>query len=314
MTTAHLPVLRAELVAMLSPEPGQTAIDCTFGAGGHGESVLERVSPDGTFIAIDRDLEAEHHFERLSKQAKGAAKFIRGPFAEVLADLTRQEVKADVIYFDLGISSMQVDKVERGFSYAYEAPLDMRMDQSSELNAATIVNEWDEARLAKLIHTYGEERFANRIARAIVEERRHHHINTTGELVEVIANALPAPVRFAGGHPAKRTFQALRIAVNDELDQLRQALPLAWELLVPGGRVGFISFHSLEDRAVKRFLAAKARGCTCPPDFPVCVCGKQAEGMLLHRRAIKPTATEIANNPRARSARLRVAKKLEVTS
>jgi 16S rRNA (cytosine1402-N4)-methyltransferase len=214
---------------------------------------------------------------------------------------------------DLGMSSMQVDTWARGFSYAYDAPLDMRMDPAQELTAAEIVNTWDERQLARLFREYGEERFARPIARAIVRDRARHPLETTNELVEVIAGAVPAPARFAGGHPAKRVFQAIRIAVNDELAQLDEALPRAWELLKPNGRFAGISFHSLEDRRVKRFLAARAQGCICPPDLPVCACGRVPEAELLTRRSVAPTPGEVAANPRAKSARMRAARKLEVT-
>jgi 16S rRNA (cytosine1402-N4)-methyltransferase len=213
---------------------------------------------------------------------------------------------------DLGMSSMQVDTWARGFSYAYDAPLDMRMDPEQELTAADIVNTRDERQLARLFREYGEERFARQIARAIVRARARREIETTNELVEVIVDAVPAPARFAGGHPAKRVFQAIRIAVNDELAQLDAALPRAWDLLPPGGRFAGISFHSLEDRRVKRFLADRAQGCICPPDLPVCACGREPEAELLTRRSVAPTPGEVAANPRARSARMRAARKLEV--
>jgi 16S rRNA (cytosine1402-N4)-methyltransferase len=206
---------------------------------------------------------------------------------------------------------MQVDTAERGFSYAYDAPLDMRMDPiGTALTANEIVNTWDARRLARLLRTYGEERYATPIARAIVRRRHDAEIDTTQSLVDVIKGAIPAPARFAGGHPAKRTFQALRIAVNDELGQLDAALPLAWEVLAPHGRLAAISFHSLEDRRVKRFLADRARGCICPPDLPVCACGREPEAELLTRKSIAPTPGEVEANPRSKSARLRAAKRI----
>ena len=207
---------------------------------------------------------------------------------------------------------MQIDTWARGFSYAYDAPLDMRMDPDQELTAAEIVNTWEERRLARLLRDYGEERYAGQIARAVGRVRQREELTSTQQLVDVIKGAVPIPAQFAGGHPARRTFQALRIAVNDELGQLDEALPLAWEVLRTGGRFAAISFHSLEDRRVKRFLAERARGCVCPPEFPVCVCGHDPEAELLSRRAIAPTAGEIASNPRSKSAHLRVARKLEV--
>ena len=219
-------------------------------------------------------------------------------------------MRADAAYFDLGMSSMQVDARERGFSYSYDAPLDMRMDPAQRLSAREIVAEWDERSLSRALRDFGEERHAGAIARAIVRRRAKAPIETTLELVEAINSALPAPARFGGGHPAKRSFQALRIAVNDELEQLEAALPLAWSLLRGGGVIAAISFHSLEDRRVKRFLVARAQGCVCPPDLPVCVCGREPEAALLSRRSIVPSAEEVERNPRAASARLRAARKL----
>src|SRR5204862_3717061 len=238
-------------------------------------------------------------------------RFERTSFAEGLEHLVEEGVRADLVVLDLGMSSLQVDTRDRGFSYAYDAPLDMRMDPDQALTAAEIVNTWDQRRLARLLREYGEERYANRIAVAVVRRRDEAELETTQELVEVIKAAVPAPARFAGGHPAKRSFQALRIAVNEELDQLERALPLAWTVLRDGGRIGVISFHSLEDRRVKRFLVERARGCICPPDLPVCACGREPEAELLTPRAIMPTAGEIADNPRSKSARLRAAKKIE---
>jgi 16S rRNA (cytosine1402-N4)-methyltransferase len=212
------------------------------------------------------------------------------------------------------MSSMQVDAWVRGFSYAYDAPLDMRMDPDQELTAREIVNAWDERRLARLLRDYGEERYASQIARTIARQRRREEVTSTQQLVDAIKAAIPVPAQFAGGHPARRTFQALRIAVNDELAQLDAGLPLAWDLLRPGGRLAAISFHSLEDRRVKRFLAARARGCICPPELPVCVCGRHPEAELLTRRALAPTPGEVAANPRSKAAHLRAARKLGVTT
>jgi 16S rRNA (cytosine1402-N4)-methyltransferase len=242
-------------------------------------------------------------------------RFIRGGYAEALQTLSEgsdpAHPLADAVYFDLGMSSMQVDTRERGFSYSYDAPLDMRMDPTQALSAREIVNEWDERRLAGVLRDFGEERRASQIARAIARRRRLAPIETTTELVETIVAAIPTPARFAAGHPAKRSFQALRIAVNDELAQLEAALPRAWELLRPGGVLAAISFHSLEDRRVKRFLADLARGCVCPPDLPVCACGREPQATLLTRGAIVPSPGEVDRNPRAASARLRAAVKLQ---
>src|SRR5215207_2581957 len=313
MTPVHIPVLAGELIDLTSPAPGDTAVDCTFGAGGHARLVAERLGPAGTLVCIDRDPAAEEHFEELAREVACETRFLRMDYADGLAVLAEEGLAADIVYLDLGISSMQVDARERGFSYSYDAPLDMRMDPGQELDARAVVNEWDERQLAQIFRRYGEDQNARRIAREVVRRRRRSPIETTGELVEAIEAALPAAVRrsFGGGHPAKRVFQAVRIAVNGELDSLDRALPLAWNLLRPDGRLAAISFHSLEDRRVKRFLAERARGCVCPPDFPVCVCGREPEAELLTPRAVAPTAGELAQNPRARSGRLRAARKLD---
>ena len=310
MTREHVPVLAGELIELLDPQPGETAVDCTFGAGGHARLVADRIGPTGTFIAIDRDPSARARFEQFADEVACETRFVRASFAEGLQLLLDEGVRADLVYADLGMSSMQVDQRERGFSYAFDAPLDMRMDPEQELSAREVVNGWDERRLATVLREYGEERYARQIARAISRTRADHPIETTTELVDVITQAIPAPARFAGGHPAKRAFQGIRIAVNDELDQVDAALPLAWALLKESGRFAGISFHSLEDRRVKRFLADRAQGCVCPPDLPVCACGHTPEAELASRRAIAPTPGEVADNPRSKSARLRVARKL----
>src|SRR5918997_6195175 len=311
MTRAHVPVLAGELIDLLDPQPGDTAVDCTFGDGGHARLVAGRIGPTGTLVCIDRDPAAEERFDAFEREVSCDTRFLRMDYADGLELLLAEGVEADMAYLDLGISSMQVDTWERGFSYSYDAPLDMRMDTEQELDARTVVNEWDERRLAQLFRTYGEERFARQIARAIVRRRSNAPLETTYELVETIKSALPAPARFGGGHPAKRVFQAVRIAVNDELASLDRALPPAWELLAPGGRLAAISFHSLEDRRVKRFLAALAQGCTCPPELPVCVCGREPQAELVTRKGVVPSEEETARNPRSHSARLRAARKLE---
>jgi 16S rRNA (cytosine1402-N4)-methyltransferase len=312
MAATHVPVLAGELIDLLNPRPGQVAVDCTFGAGGHARLIADRIGAQGTLIAIDRDPAARERFLELERETSAATRFIAADFTAGLAQLRAEGVRVDLVYMDLGMSSMQVDTWIRGFSYSYDAPLDMRMDQTQELTAATIVNEWDERQLARLLREYGEERYAGPIARAIVRERARRRLGSTQQLVDVIKSAIPVPAQFAGGHPAKRSFQALRIAVNDELAQVDAALPLAWELLAPGGRLAVIAFHSLEDRRAKRFLADRARGCICPPELPICICHREPEGELLTRRAIAATAGEIAANPRARSAHLRGARKLPV--
>ena len=312
MTKTHIPVLAGELMELANPRAGETAVDCTVGGGGHARLIADRLGPAGTLIGVDRDPLAEERFAALAAEVSCETRFIRADFATALQELREERLTADLIYLDLGMSSMQVDTWERGFSYAYDAPLDMRMDPAQALTAAEVVNTWDERRLARLLREYGEERYASQIARAIGRARRREEVASTQQLVDVIKTAVPIPAQFAGGHPAKRTFQALRIAVNDELAQLEEALPLAWELLDAGGRLAAISFHSLEDRLVKRFLAARARGCICPPELPVCVCGHEPEAELLTRRAVAPTPGEVAANPRSKSAHLRAARKLEV--
>ena len=310
MSPTHVPVLAGELIEALDPQPGQVAIDCTLGAGGHARLVADRLGPSGTLIAIDRDPLAEEAFAELSAEVACETRFIRADFEEGLQLLADEGVRADLVYVDLGMSSMQVDTRERGFSYAYDAPLDMRMDPSQALTAREVVNTWDRRQLSRALRQYGEERYSDRIAGEIVRRRARGEITTTFELVDAITNAIPAPARFGGGHPAKRTFQAIRIVVNDELAQLDAALPLAWDLLEPGGRLAAISFHSLEDRRVKRFLADRARGCICPPDLPVCGCGRTPEAEPVFRRSVVPTPGEVAANPRSKSARLRAARKL----
>jgi len=312
MSRVHVPVLAGELIDLTHPAPGETAVDCTFGAGGHARLVAERLGPTGTLLCIDRDAAAEEHFEEFARETACETRFLRMDYADGLALLREEGLRADIVYLDLGISSMQVDARERGFSYSYDAPLDMRMDTRQAVDARTIVNEWDERRLADLFRRYGEDPNASRIAREIVRRRARAPIETTGALVDAVEAALPAAVRrrFGAGHPAKRVFQAIRIAVNGELDSLDRALPAAWDLLGEDGRLAAISFHSLEDRRVKRFLADRARGCVCPPDFPVCVCGREPEAELLTGRALAPSAGEVADNPRAKSGRLRAAQRL----
>jgi 16S rRNA (cytosine1402-N4)-methyltransferase len=307
MSSEHLPVLAFELIELLAPRPGETAVDCTFGWGGHARRVAECIGPGGTLVCIDRDPAAEERFERLARELECRTRFMRADFADALGELIAEEVQADLVYMDLGMSSLQLDAAERGFSYSYDAPLDMRMDPDQDLSAAGVANEWPQGRLATIIREYGEERHARAIAREIVRRRP---LGTTAELVEAIRAAVPPAYRFGRGHPARRTFQAIRIAVNGELESLDRALPAAWELLRDSGRLAAISFHSLEDRRVKRFLAERVRGCICPPELPVCRCGRKPEAEPLSRRALAATPEEMERNPRSHSARLRGARKL----
>jgi 16S rRNA (cytosine1402-N4)-methyltransferase len=307
--TDHVPVLAEEVRRLLDVQPGETVIDATFGAGGHAAVLAPELKGEGKFIGVDRDPSVRPYFESFRRRAGVPTRFLRGDFADVFERLADNGVRADAILFDLGVSSMQLDRPERGFSYASDAPLDMRMDPSAEHSARDLVNEASERELTDIFRGYGEERYARQIARAIVRRRREHAFERTGELVETIKAAIPTPARFGEGHPARRVFQALRIAVNDELEALETALPAALETLRPRGRIAVISFHSLEDRIVKRFFRREEHGCTCPPEFPICVCGREPSLRTLTKKPIRPTAHEIAINPRAGSARLRAAQK-----
>jgi 16S rRNA (cytosine1402-N4)-methyltransferase len=308
--TDHVPVLADEVLNALAPQPGQTIVDCTFGSGGHSELLAGRLRGEGKLIAIDRDPTVAPYFERFRRTTAVKSRLLHGEFSQVLEQLAANGVRADGILLDLGVSSMQLDRPERGFSYAADAPLDMRMDPAADLTAADVVNDTNEWELADIFRRYGEERYARQVARAIVRRRQKEPFERTGELVETIKGAMPAPARFGEGHPAKRVFQALRIEVNDELGALERALPAALEMLRPHGHLAVISFHSLEDRIVKRFMRDGEHGCTCPPDFPLCACGATPTLRAIPRRAIRPGAAEVARNPRSASARLRVAVKV----
>lgn len=306
----HITVLREQAVDGLAVRPDGVYVDCTLGGGGHSELIASRLAKGGRLIALDQD-DAALEFAR--QRLKGFAErvtFVKSNFRrlrEVLRELGLAQV--DGVLYDLGVSSPQLDVAERGFSYNADAPLDMRMDRSTSLTAREIVNQWPEAELANVIWEYGEEKFSRRIAREIVLSRERQPIETTGQLVEIIKRAIPAPARRSGPHPAKRTFQALRIAVNDELGAFEESLQQAIELLTPGGRVSVITFHSLEDRICKQLFHDNAKGCICPPAFPQCTCGRKPLLRLVTRKPITPTEAELSRNPRARSAKLRVAEK-----
>ena len=306
----HVPVLAEEVRELLAVRPGETVVDATFGAGGHSAILAAELQGDGKLIAIDRDPSVRTYFDRFKARAGVQARLLRGDFSLVLNQLAANDVAADAILLDLGVSSMQLDRPERGFSYATDAPLDMRMDPSAELSARELVNEADERELVTIFRRYGEERYAKQIARAVARRRAERPFERTGDLVEVVKQAIPTPARFGDGHPAKRVFQALRIAVNDELGALEAALPAAVAMLRPGGRLAVISFHSLEDRIVKQYVREQARGCTCPPEFPVCTCGTEPVLRELTRKPVRPSARELEANPRAASAKLRVAVKV----
>jgi len=306
----HVPVLLRECLDGLNIRPGGIYVDATLGRGGHSEEILKRLT-GGRLIGIDRDAAAiEETAKRLSAFGE---RFIpaRGNFRELDAILDGLGIgKIDGALFDLGVSSPQLDDAERGFSYMHDAPLDMRMDRSEPLTAAVIVNEWPFEELRRILYEYGEERYAPQIASAIVRRREKGPVETTLELVDVIKNALPAKALREKQHPAKRSFQAIRIAVNDELGAIPEALSAAMDRLSAGGRLCVISFHSLEDRLVKNAIAARENGCTCPKDLPVCVCGFKRTMRSVGRKPILPTDDEIKENPRARSAKLRVAERV----
>jgi 16S rRNA (cytosine1402-N4)-methyltransferase len=310
MAMAHVPVLTKELLDLLAVRPDSRVVDCTFGAGGHAEAVAAELSSEGILVACDQDPVAEDYYISLRSSLRCRSRFYLGNFADSLAELLDNDFSATHVYMDLGVSSMQIDTPDRGFSYSHDAPLDMRMDPTVPVTAADIVNTWSEAALADLFSRYGEERYSRRIARAIVSQRTNSSFTRTAELVDTIKGAIPTPARFGAGNPAKRVFQALRIEVNDELGSLRRALPEAFSLLKSGGVLVVISFHSLEDRIVKEFFAGKVRPCTCPPAFPVCVCGKKATGALLKSKAVTPGPREVETNPRSSSAKLRALRKL----
>jgi 16S rRNA (cytosine1402-N4)-methyltransferase len=307
----HVPVMPVEVADLLEPRPGDTIVDCTFGGGGHAARLEPLLRGSGMYVAIDRDASVAPFYERFAASASVPTRFVGGDFALILRNMASTGARAEAILMDLGTSSMQVDTPARGFSYANDAPLDMRMDATSSLTAAEIVNTWDEREIAQILSSYGEERYARQIARAIVRRRASRPIERSADLVELIRSAIPTPARFGQGHPAKRVFQALRIATNDELQSLRDGLEAALDVLTPGGRIAVISFHSLEDRIVKHFIRDAARGCTCPPDFPVCVCGHQPVLRSLTSRAVVPSVEERCENPRSASGKLRAAERTQ---
>ncbi len=309
--TDHVPVLAEEVKRLLAVSPGETVVDATFGAGGHASLLAQDLQGHGRLLAVDRDPTARDYFEGFRRRHGSLqARFLRGDFAVVLRQLADNDVRADAVLLDLGLSSMQVDRPERGFSYAVDAPLDMRMDPTAGMSARELVNEAPERELERIFRRYGEERYARQIARAIGRRRAERPFERSGDLVDTVKASLPAPARFGDGHPAKRVFQALRIAVNDELRSLEDGLPAALDLLRPGGRLAVIAFHSLEDRIVKRFFREQERGCVCPPEFPICVCGREPAVRSLARKPLRPGADEVAANPRAASARLRAVAKV----
>lgn len=307
----HVPVMVDQVVEILQPAQGQTFVDCTVGGGGHAEALLSRLLPGGRLIGIDRDPRTLETARRNLAPYGDAAVLVQGNFRDLAAILARHGVaRVHGILFDLGVSSFQLDEAERGFTYRTDAPLDMRMDPRDPVTAADLVNRLSAPELARIIREYGEERWAGRIAAAIVEARARQPFVTTGQLAEAVKEAIPAAARRRGPHPARRTFQALRIAVNDELGALREGLVAAVDALLPGGRVAVISFHSLEDRIVKHHFADEARGCTCPPGVAACQCGGSPKIKILTRKPVLPEEAEVRANPRARSAKLRAAERV----
>ncbi len=308
---SHTPVLLEECMEKLNVHPGGVYLDCTMGAAGHSEEILRRSSPDGRLVALDQDDDALAAGRKRLAPYGSRVQIVKANFshlAEVLDELGVD--KLDGVLFDIGVSSYQLDEAERGFSYMQDAPLNMKMDRNGAgMTAAELLASCPEEELARILYEYGEEKWAKRIAKFIVERRQEAPLQTTGELVSVIKAAIPAGAREAGQHPAKRSFQAIRIAVNDELNVLREGLRAAVDRLAPGGRICIITFHSLEDRIVKEEFKRLSTACTCPPEFPVCVCGGKAVVKLIGRKPVVAGAEELAANPRSRSAKLRTAEK-----
>ena len=307
----HKPVLLEECLQALAICPDGCYLDGTLGRAGHSLAILRRLTT-GRLVGIDRDMAAIGAARERLADCQDRVTLVHGNFRDLGRILQETGTgPLDGMLFDLGVSSPQLDEARRGFSYMQDAPLDMRMDESEALSAADIVNTWSQEELRRVLYEYGEERYAPRIAQAIVRRRGDRPIETTGELVEVIRSAMPAAALREKQHPAKRSFQALRIAVNGELEALPPMLAAAADGLKPGGRLAVITFHSLEDRIVKQTLRELATGCTCPPQFPVCVCGKKPRLKLITRKPVTPGPEELAENPRARSAKLRVAERTE---
>jgi len=308
----HRPVLSQEVVSLLDPRPGGVVVDGTVGLGGHAKALLQAES-GVTVIGIDRDEEALRHAAKRLSPFKERVRLIHGNYRDLGEHLDVLGIDTITGFLlDLGLSSLQLDTANRGFSFRYDGPLDMRMDTTQSMTAAELVNHSSEDELVRILHDYGEERFARRIVRAILAARAKELIKTTGRLAEIVHSAIPRKFHPKVIHPATRTFQALRIAVNEELANLKEGLEAGLQAIAPGGVIAVISFHSLEDRIVKGFFRYKALPCTCPPDFPVCVCDKKVEMEIITRKPIRPSPEEVAKNPRARSAKLRVARKLEV--
>lgn len=310
MEFKHVPVLYDEVMEALNIRADGIYVDGTVGGGGHSSGICERLSEQGTLIAVDRDWAALRAAEERLAEYECTKKFIHANYSDVGEIANSADSKVHGILLDLGVSSFQLDTAERGFSYMHDAPMDMRMNEDDALTAYDVVNGYSEKDLTRIIRDYGEENWASRIAKFIVDARKDEPVATTGQLVEIIKAAIPAKARRTGPHPAKRTFQAIRIEVNAELDHLKKAVEKLPDLLAPGGRIAIITFHSLEDRIVKSAFDKRLNPCTCPKEFPVCVCGKVADVKKVTRKAIEPSEEELEINPRARSAKLRVLEKL----
>ncbi|MDO5441342.1 MAG: 16S rRNA (cytosine(1402)-N(4))-methyltransferase RsmH [Bacillota bacterium] len=312
MEFSHVPVLYEECIRSLKIKSDGIYVDGTLGGAGHASGVCSQLGPDATFIGIDRDIDALNASkERLNAANTPCIKhFVQSNYADIKSVLTELQIEEiDGALLDLGVSSFQLDNPQRGFSYMQDAPLDMRMNANDSFTAADVVNTYSEKDLLRIIKDYGEERWASRIAQFVCEARKEKAITTTGELVEIIKAAIPAAARREGPHPAKRTFQAIRIEVNDELGGLQRAVNDFIDVLAPGGRLAIITFHSLEDRIVKDIYKNRISPCTCPPEFPVCVCGKVSDVKKITGKPILPSDEEIETNPRSRSAKLRVIEK-----
>jgi len=311
MEFSHLPVLFDEVMDALAVKPDGVYLDGTLGGGGHSEGICQRLSEAGTLIGIDRDKDALNAAEKRLGKYKNKKIFVQSNYADVKLVLREQGIAGlDGALLDLGVSSFQLDNPERGFSYMHDAPLDMRMNADDSFTAEDVVNGYTEAELTRIIKDYGEERWAARIAQFIVKARKEKRLTSTYELVDVIKAAIPAKARREGPHPAKRTFQAIRIEVNDELGQLERSINDFIDVLNPGGRLAVISFHSLEDRIIKEAFKTRLDPCICPPEFPVCVCGRKADVKKVTGKPVTASEKELNDNPRARSAKLRVLEKL----